>query len=384
MKLITIVENILLESPLDDAVNKYVGEGKPISNEIYSQITDASQGKTQFVLWLMMRILDNSISPDSISKFKNILEIFEKYKNFFHIKDLSQIKTKSDIDRFLLYQANRINSILKKNTVGGSNYINGTGIINLNFANIYFHGIKDGYQLFEVPNDSDTEESYDEYSKYFGKCKNRNSGEVVSLCTIAEFDSFKKYLRDYYGSSYYVLYNLSDPSSPYQFHFESSQFKNKDNKEIDIKSFPETIQFITQRNPELLEYTMSDEEFRYGRFLRDENFVIKITMILNFFNKLWENNVEIDQILIDMEDSFNERINRRYGGRNYGQKGTEVINFMEHYYKAKNNGREYLIDTLSGLSEEITNDWEDDNTRRDPRESVDYVLDFIDNLDDYL
>ncbi len=129
---------------------------------------------------------------------------------------------------------------------------------------------------------------------------------------------------------------------------------------------------------------MSDEEFRYGRFLRDENFVIKITMILNFFNKLWENNVEIDQILIDMEDSFNERINRRYGGRNYGQKGTEVINFMEHYYKAKNNGREYLIDTLSGLSEEITNDWEDDNTRRDPRESVDYVLDFIDNLDDYL
>ena len=381
MKLVTIVENILLEGPLDDAVTKYVGDGKAISNELYSKIRDTAQGKTQFVLWLMMRIMDKSIEPESLYVYKKRLEIFEKFKNLFPVKDLSQIKTKNDIDRQFTYQARKLEDILSNNTVSGPNFINDNGVINLSYARIYLLGVMDGYQVFKVPNDS-YEEEYPVYAKYFGKCANREEGETVSLCTIAEYDSFRQYLDEYHGSSYYVLYNLADPKSPYQFHFESRQFKNKDNKDIDIKLFPETIEFILKREPELVEYTMSQEQYKYDRFLKDPDFKGKLTSILNFFNRIWRDNIDFNKVVENMEESFNERIDSDRGS-DYGSKGEDITYLMGNFYDKKNAEEKNLIDILRELSYDLTNDWQDDDTRYDPRESIGYVLEFIDMFEDY-
>jgi hypothetical protein len=49
---------------------------------------------------------------------------------------------------------------------------------------------------------------------------------------MAGFDSFREYLNNSPGSSYYVFYNLGDPKSPYQFHYESSQFMDKNDDNI--------------------------------------------------------------------------------------------------------------------------------------------------------
>ena len=381
MKLVTIVENILLEGPLDDAVTKYVGDDKVISNELYSKILDASQGKTQYVLWLMMRIMDKSIHPDSLHVYKKHLQTFEKFKNLFSVKDLSQIKTKDDIDRSFTYQAGRIEGMISKNTVSGPNYINDVGVINLRYANIFLLGVTDGYQLFEVSNDC-YEEEYDVYKKYFGKCANRDQGEIVSLCTIAEYDSFRKYLDEFSGSKYYVLYNLSDASSPYQFHFESKQFKSKNNRDIDIKSFPETISLILGKNPELEEYLMTPEESRYERYLKDPDFKSKLTSILNFFNRIWRDEIDFDRVTVAMEDSFNEEINYTFGS-DYGSRGEDITYRMGIFHQQRNGDEKHLIDTLRELTDDLSNDWTDDNSRYDPRESIDYVLEFINYFEDY-
>lgn len=45
----------------------------------------------------------------------------------------------------------------------------------------------------------------------------------------------QKHFDDYLSSGpYYVFFNLNDPKSPYQFHYESNQFMDKN--DIDIIS----------------------------------------------------------------------------------------------------------------------------------------------------
>jgi hypothetical protein len=56
---------------------------------------------------------------------------------------------------------------------------------------------------------------------------------------------------------------------------------------------------------------------------------------------------------------------------------------MGNFYDKKNAEEKNLIDILRELSYDLSNDWQDDDTRYDPRESIGYVLEFIDMFEDY-
>ena len=76
------------------------------------------------------------------------------------------------------------------------------------------------------------EEAHKVYKNILGRCKGREEGASIDICTMANFDHFNDYLNNDPGSSYFVMYNLSDPQSPYQFHYESNQFMDKNDNQI--------------------------------------------------------------------------------------------------------------------------------------------------------
>ena len=109
--------------------------------------------------------------------------------------------------------------------------MNPKDIQKLESVGIHYLGMSDGYQVFEIPNElKNNENSWKVYRDILGKCAGRDSGAKVEICTIADFKHFKYYLTDYPNSSYFLIFNLGDPLSPYQIHFESNQFMDKNDK----------------------------------------------------------------------------------------------------------------------------------------------------------
>jgi hypothetical protein len=225
--------DILNEGPLEDVQNKFVGENKPISEELFNEIKDVTNNSTQYIIWLIKKIVDKIILPEDVYKYKKYLSIFERYKLKYPKKNIHDIKTKEDVSDFIgmsMEIDDKINSI--EETGSKENYVSVNEIEKLKSVGIKYLGVNQNYQVFEVPNElKDSKEAYETYKTILGKCKGRATGEGIELCTVASREHFKGYL-DKFGGSYFVMFNLSDPKSPYQFHFESRQFMDKNDKAL--------------------------------------------------------------------------------------------------------------------------------------------------------
>lgn len=236
MKLITLIESLIFENfQLDQLKEKYVGDGKPLSDEDFQNILEVCNNKHAYVMFLTTRVANKLIMMEDVYKFKNYFMTFEKNKSLFDIKDISQYKTPQQIDYF----KQKCISIAEKDIVytqgvgdDKDNYVSPNDIRKLELVGIKYLGIADGFQIFQVPGElKGNRESYETYKTILGRCAGRDQGAKIDICTIGSFDYFNRYFEDYPDSSYFVMFNLGDPLSPYQIHFESNQFKDKNDKE---------------------------------------------------------------------------------------------------------------------------------------------------------
>ena len=152
-------------------------------------------------------------------------------KNRFQQKDINHYKTKEDVDNLI----SRINQIENQNSEFSefqdkSKFISKKNIEKLNEVGIYFLGVSEGYQVFYIPSSAKGNEvAFKRYRDILSNCAGREKGESVRFCTLKQ-SVFNGYLEN--DSSLFILYNLSDPNSPYQLSFESKQFKDKNNKNL--------------------------------------------------------------------------------------------------------------------------------------------------------
>lgn len=236
MKILHLIESIVLdEAHIDNIKNKYVGEGKPISEELFQQISDASFNKPAFIGWLIMRIVDKVIKAEDVYKYKEYFSIYNKHKHLFPIADINKIKTKEQVSDFLrkVIEIRELNVNKSEKPEDGKNYLTVGEIKKLESVGINYLGVSEGYQVFQVPPEcAGNEEAHKTYKNILGRCKGREQGASIDICTMANFDHFNDYLNNDPGSSYFVMYNLSDPQSPYQFHYESNQFMDKNDNQI--------------------------------------------------------------------------------------------------------------------------------------------------------
>jgi antitoxin component YwqK of YwqJK toxin-antitoxin module len=255
MKLINIFEQLLIENLLDTFIEKNVGDGKPISDEIFNEIKMVSKGKVNYILWLAKSYMNGVLHHTDIYKFGDedndigYFTIFEKNKNKYPYKDLNQYKTAEDIEKFigLTIKIREKDIDLSKSTQVSDNYVSIKDIKRLQEVNIDYMGISQGYQIFHIPNEAkDNDQAFSRYNEILGKCAGRDQGKKIDICTF-KIEKFKDYLNKYPGSSYYLLYNLSDPQSPYQIHIESGQFMDRNNQNVEYDKWIESMDFIEKK-----------------------------------------------------------------------------------------------------------------------------------------
>lgn len=231
MRLLTLIESIVLESRQEEILRKeYVETGKVSEdtfNEILSTYPSGFQNK-----WLLHKVANKIIKDEDVYKFKDYFDIHKKNPAKFDIPDLGQVKTAEQVQAFVLKAISIREAGIQ--AVGGEdskvdpkNLATANEIARLESAGISFLGVVDGYQCFEVPNEvKDSDEAFKSYKDILGRIAGRDQGAKLEICTFVQ-SNFKHYLNQYPGSSYFVFFNMGDPLSPYQFHYESNQFMDK-------------------------------------------------------------------------------------------------------------------------------------------------------------
>ena len=72
---------------------KYVETGKVLM-KTFKEIMDVSNNKINYALWLTKMVAENNILPEDVYKYKEYIQIFNKFKKYFPIKDINQINNK--------------------------------------------------------------------------------------------------------------------------------------------------------------------------------------------------------------------------------------------------------------------------------------------------
>lgn len=265
MNLVTSLGKILLEdlqSQIQQIKEKYVGEGKPMSEKDFQSILDVTNNKFYLISWLAKKVGSNIIKTEDIYKWKEYFDLFEKNKNKFPHKDIHLYKNAEDVKDFLdkIFEI-REGGIKFDETQGKENFVSQNEIEKLESTDgIKYLGVYDNenfkYQVFQVFGVN--KEVWKLYRDILGRCKGRDKGAKIDICTIGHYSFFKDYLTDPKGSSYFLLYNLDDPKSPYQLHYESGQFMDKnDNSRIGINQL-KFFEFVGGKVPQ---YSMEREDF---------------------------------------------------------------------------------------------------------------------------
>lgn len=238
MELRSLIWKVLKEQVDQNTIvlkNKYVGEGKPISEKDFNNLIEVTGNKFYLLSWLTKKVGMGIIKPEDIYKYKEYFDIYEKNKRKFEHKDIHFYKTAEDVAKFL----NEVIRIREGNLVydeiaGKDNYVSQKDIEKLeNSGGVKYLGMFDNknfkYQVFQVHGIG--EDVWELYRDILGRCKGRARGAKIDICTVGNYDYFKQYLQDYGDStSYFVLFNLDDSKSPYQLHYESGQFMDKNDK----------------------------------------------------------------------------------------------------------------------------------------------------------
>lgn len=259
----------LTENDLASIVRRVISEANVATEKIfYADFVDKGKvskedadailslpGKANILMWLGRLVAKGYVDSSEIESFRGYLTTFEsvnkpgvtdELKDIFRNKgiftksfNITELKTPEEIESFISAcdEYNEERGKLGLGSEGSKGLLTPAEVAELRDADIPLLGVVDNFQIFKVSSTSD--ESYNAYRKILLNCAgplipstvDSTKMVKVAMCTTGR-SHFDKYLRDNKGSSYYVIYNYDDFDSPYQFHYESNQFKNRENKEI--------------------------------------------------------------------------------------------------------------------------------------------------------
>jgi hypothetical protein len=232
MKLLLLIEEIVTLTAKQEMLKAKFVESNMVSDKCFEEIIKMYPNSFMNQ-WLLTMVAKKNIKEEDVYKFKEYIDIFSKNNNKFPITDLGRIKEKNEVVDFV----NAAIAIREKNVaVTGGNMEDAKNLISVNDIDrleaigIDLLGLVDGYQCFHVPKElRGNEEAFTVYKNILARCAGRDSGAKIDICTMANQRHFDYYLKD---GPFFVFYNLSDKQSPYQFHYESMQFMDKNDNDI--------------------------------------------------------------------------------------------------------------------------------------------------------
>ena len=232
MKLLHLIEEIVTLTAKQEMLKQKFVETGMVSEKCFNEVLEMFPSSFANHSLLGM-VAKKNIKEEDLYKFKEYIDIFTKNNKKFPISDLGQIKDKSQVNDFVntaIAIRERGIEVTGGNKEDVKNLVSLNEIERLDKVGIKLLGLVDGYQCFYVPVElRGNEEAFTVYKNILARCANRDKGAKIDICTMAGKHNFDYYLE---SGPYFVFFNLSDPQSPYQFHYESMQFMDKNDKDI--------------------------------------------------------------------------------------------------------------------------------------------------------
>lgn len=165
--------------------------------------------------------LANKNKLDNIGHVRDILTRFEENKKQLKEKDIMRFKSIDDLEEYLnddgSYKDLSHRQEVRQRQQGRKN------------ADL----TKDADLVFE-----DSQWEVWVPKTYEASCK---LGQGTSWCTAStESDYYYNYYKDNYGGNYYININKQDPEEKYQFHFETGQFMDADDRSVLVSNILKT------------------------------------------------------------------------------------------------------------------------------------------------
>jgi len=196
-----------------------------------------SIGKTfgkGYVKWLILRLKDKSLKEEDVYKYEQYFKYFEQGRKLGHFtyNDILKYKSVAEFNKQAIESHEKIAGYQGENLEQDVKFlVSPQQIQMLENVGIKFLGLTpDGYQCFKIPKSlSGDQQAYETQRRILGRCQGREEGQGISICTMASQSHFASYLKN---DDLYVFFNLKDPRSPYQFHYGSGSFMDRNDHSI--------------------------------------------------------------------------------------------------------------------------------------------------------
>ena len=209
-------EGLLLEVSIDELRRQWVESGK-MDEETFNQIVQASNNQSNYATWLVKKVASDIISTEDLHLWSEIFTFFDRYKQRFQKKDINQVKTREDCTEFM-NDYNRIKDAVENQKSSGMSKSDAE---------------KTDPCLLGKFKTSDGRK-WTVYKTTPGQWQEeRKIGSGTGWCTVASLQFFNRYFQGDPNPAYYIFINQKDPKEKYQIHYNSDQFKDKNDREVD-------------------------------------------------------------------------------------------------------------------------------------------------------
>lgn len=125
---------------------------------------------------------------------------------------------------------------------------------------------------------------------YAASCK---LGQGTTWCTAStESDYYYNMYKDEYGGDYYIIISKSNPDEKYQFHFESGQFMDANDEEIDMDKF-------FKENPQVQKFFVDLRKDAVKKLIVDGKIKIPVSKFMEVYRENYHSSNEIDADFIE-------------------------------------------------------------------------------------
>jgi len=202
---------LLLEASLDQLKTQFVDSNK-ITDSEFTEIIDATGGKSAYATWLTKKVADKTIKPEDIYKYNTYFRVFDRRKREYIFQDLNQYKTVNDISKFITKSV----ELADKEKADPSQQ---KGVAKTNKYLEFHIGSVDGFDVYKLPKDRK--------DLYGASCE---LGSGTEWCTST--GNTRRHYDDYITKGPLFIFMKPGSDEKYQFSYEESSYMDKDDDSI--------------------------------------------------------------------------------------------------------------------------------------------------------
>ena len=224
-------EELLIEVSIESLKKQFV-ETNRIDIKTFDEIVSVTNGKSSYITWLVVRIINGLIKPEDLYKYKKYLNVFSRRKKEYMSSDINQYKTRREIGQFIHKSVTLLN--LEKKDISQQ-----VGIPSSEKYKKFYLGSVRGFNVYEIPKGRT-----DLYSM---SCE---LGSGTEWCTAT--GKTKKHFNQYISRGPLFLFMKPGSSEKYQFSYETNDFMDKNDNTIlgqDITYANDFFDFIESKRP---------------------------------------------------------------------------------------------------------------------------------------